>query len=137
MVLMPNNLVQGASLDALKANEINCGQRCRNGNTGGYGRHRTAGVGRSAEELNWDLNYLLQVWQAIQTAEQEEPNPSRFTKKTALYCEPSGITSELMSARYWLRAKQRHGSFRLCSQVMPHYSAKLKPYSDAIPPFSR
>ena len=27
---------------------------------------RTAGVGKSAEELQWDLDYLLQLWQAIE-----------------------------------------------------------------------
>ena len=32
---------------------------------------RTAGVGRSAEELQWDLNYLLQLWEAISTASEE------------------------------------------------------------------
>ena len=31
---------------------------------------RTAGIGRSVEELNWDLNYLLQLWRAIETAAQ-------------------------------------------------------------------
>ena len=29
---------------------------------------RTAGIGRSVEELQWDLNYLLQLWQAIESA---------------------------------------------------------------------
>jgi ribonuclease E len=32
---------------------------------------RTAGVGRSAEELQWDLNYLLQLWEAISSAGEE------------------------------------------------------------------
>ena len=27
---------------------------------------RTAGIGRTAEELQWDLNYLLQLWQAVE-----------------------------------------------------------------------
>lgn len=31
---------------------------------------RTAGIGRSAEELQWDLNYLLQLWRAIEAASQ-------------------------------------------------------------------
>jgi ribonuclease E len=31
---------------------------------------RTAGIGRSAEELQWDLNYLLQLWRAIEAAPQ-------------------------------------------------------------------
>ena len=34
---------------------------------------RTAGVGRTAEELQWDLDYLLQVWQAIEKAYGERP----------------------------------------------------------------
>jgi ribonuclease E len=34
---------------------------------------RTAGIGRSAEELQWDLNYLLKLWEAIDGA----PRPSK------------------------------------------------------------
>ena len=34
---------------------------------------RTAGVGRSSEELNWDLSYLLQLWEAIKAAEPAKP----------------------------------------------------------------
>ena len=33
---------------------------------------RTAGVGRSQEELQWDLDYLLQLWEAIETASAAE-----------------------------------------------------------------
>src|SRR5690606_11916505 len=36
---------------------------------------RTAGVGRAAEELQWDLNYLLQVWSAITKASSEQEAP--------------------------------------------------------------
>src|SRR5881628_2048345 len=31
---------------------------------------RTAGIGRSAEELQWDLNYLMQLWRAVEAASQ-------------------------------------------------------------------
>lgn len=99
---------------------------------------RTAGVGRSAEELNWDLNYLLQVWQAIQTAEQDEPTPS------LLYQENSAV---LRTIRDNLRADvgevlvEGEAAYAEASafiaQVMPNYSAKLKAYSDSIPLFSR
>ena len=99
---------------------------------------RTAGVGRSAEELNWDLNYLLQLWQAIQKAETSEPTPS------LLYQENSAV---LRTIRDNLRsdvgevlvegqaAYEEASSF--IAQVMPGYSEKLKPYSDPIPLFSR
>ncbi|HEY9050357.1 MAG TPA: ribonuclease E/G, partial [Gammaproteobacteria bacterium] len=36
---------------------------------------RTAGVGRSAEELQWDMDYLLQIWSAIQSAAEGRNAP--------------------------------------------------------------
>jgi len=36
---------------------------------------RTAGVGRSAEELQWDLDYLTQLWGAMEKATSERPAP--------------------------------------------------------------
>ena len=99
---------------------------------------RTAGVGRSSEELNWDLNYLLQVWQAIQSAEEQEPTPS------LLYQENSAV---LRTIRDNLRADigevlvegetAYEEASAFISQVMPNYSDKLKPYNDSIPLFSR
>ncbi len=99
---------------------------------------RTAGVGRSAEELQWDLAYLLQLWQAIQNAEAEEAIPS------LLYQENSAV---LRAIRDNLRrdigevliegdeAYQEAATF--IGQVMPNYADKVKAYRDAIPLFSR
>lgn len=36
---------------------------------------RTAGVGKSLEELQWDLDYLLKLWQEIKRASSERPSP--------------------------------------------------------------
>ncbi|HSJ47555.1 MAG TPA: ribonuclease E/G, partial [Gammaproteobacteria bacterium] len=36
---------------------------------------RTAGVGRSGEELQWDLDYLLQLWNSIEAAAKDRPAP--------------------------------------------------------------
>jgi ribonuclease E len=36
---------------------------------------RTAGGGKSVEELQWDLNYLLQLWEAIERSAKEKPAP--------------------------------------------------------------
>ncbi|MEM7100361.1 MAG: Rne/Rng family ribonuclease [Pseudomonadota bacterium] len=99
---------------------------------------RTAGVGRSSEELNWDLNYLLQLWEAIKKADDTESAPS------LLYQENSAV---LRAIRDNLRkdigevliegeeAYEEASNF--ISQVMPHYAEKVKSYSDAIPLFSR
>lgn len=99
---------------------------------------RTAGVGRSSEELNWDLDYLLQLWQAIQKAEADEQAP------TLLYQESSAV---LRAIRDNLRkdvgevliegddAFEEASTF--ISQVMPHYREKVNSYSDDIPLFNR
>ena len=99
---------------------------------------RTAGVGRSSEELNWDLNYLLQLWQAIQNADETEPTPS------LLYQENSAV---IRAIRDNLRADigevliEGDAAFEEASafiaQVMPHYADKVKAYDDSIPLFSR
>jgi ribonuclease E len=45
---------------------------------------RTAGIGRSAEEMQWDLNYLLQLWTAIETAANEEKGPCLIYLESSL-----------------------------------------------------
>ena len=39
---------------------------------------RTAGVGKSIEELQWDLNYLLKLWETIQSATNESEQSAPF-----------------------------------------------------------
>jgi len=36
---------------------------------------RTAGIGRTTEELRWDLDYLLRVWEAIKQVVVTRPSP--------------------------------------------------------------
>lgn len=99
---------------------------------------RTAGVGRSSEELNWDLSYLLQLWEAIKTAGATEATPS------LLYQENSAV---LRAIRDNLRPDigevliEGDSAFEEASafiaQVMPNYRDKVKAYDDSIPLFSR
>ena len=99
---------------------------------------RTAGVGRSPEELQWDLQYLIQLWEAITRAAGEKPAPF------LVYQESNVIIRAL---RDYLRndigeilidepalLKEAQGFMR---QVMPDALNKLKSYSDPIPLFSR
>jgi ribonuclease E len=47
---------------------------------------RTAGIGRSVEELQWDMAYLLQLWKAI-----EEAGQAMYADKEGnVYTEPRG-----------------------------------------------
>jgi ribonuclease E len=99
---------------------------------------RTAGVGRSAEELQWDLNYLLQLWEAITTASANLRAP------TLLFQESNVI---VRAVRDYLRddidqvlidspqAYQEASDF--VGLVMPQYKERIKRYEDPIPMFNR
>ena len=99
---------------------------------------RTAGVGRSQEELQWDLDYLLNLWRAIETAAPQKKAPF------LIYQESNIIIRAL---RDYLRADigeilvDNPAVYRqaqdFVQQVMPHNLSKLKPYQDSIPLFTR
>ena len=99
---------------------------------------RTAGVGRSADELQWDLNYLLQLWGSIDSEAKKSPAP------TFLFQESNVI---IRAIRDYLRQDvgevivDNKEAFELASafiqQVMPNYRSKVKLYQDDIPLFNR
>ncbi|MDT8387558.1 MAG: ribonuclease E [Thiogranum sp.] len=99
---------------------------------------RTAGVGRNAEELQWDLDYLLQLWDSIEAASNERPAPF------LIYQESNVIIRAL---RDHLRsdigeilvddAEVFQSATEFMTQVMPHNLNKLKQYADPVPLFSR
>ena len=99
---------------------------------------RTAGVGRSAEELQWDLDYLLQLWEAIRAAGTEQKAP-------ALIYQENNIV--LRAIRDYLRQDigevliDSEEAFAEASQfidkVMPSYQERIRFYSDDVPLFSR
>ncbi|MGA1676797.1 MAG: ribonuclease E/G, partial [Pseudomonadales bacterium] len=79
MVLMPNNPRAGGisrRIEGEERDELRDALSKLNIPAGMGVIIRTAGVGRSAEELQWDLDYLLQLWEAIRKAESEEKTPS-------------------------------------------------------------
>jgi ribonuclease E len=99
---------------------------------------RTAGVGRSAEELQWDLNYLLQLWEALTTANTE-------VKAPALLFQESNVI--IRAVRDYLRDDVEQvlidspDALREASDfvglVMPQYLNRIKLYEDKIPLFNR
>lgn len=99
---------------------------------------RTAGVGRTSEELQADLDYLGQVWRAIEKAAGERPAPF------LIYQESNIIIRAL---RDYLRddigeviidnASVYEQAREFTQQVMPQSLPKLKLYEDTIPLFSR
>ena len=88
---------------------------------------RTAGVGRSAEELQWDLDYLLKLWAAISEAADENP------PQTLLYQESDVI---IRAIRDYLKddidqvlideAHAHRQALDFVSMVMPKYQNRIK-----------
>ncbi|PJK12924.1 ribonuclease E [Lysobacteraceae bacterium NML07-0707] len=99
---------------------------------------RTAGVGRDAEELQWDLDYLLSVWKAIAHAALSKPAPFLVYQESRLiiralrdYMRPD--IGEILVDTPEMYAEARE----FVEQVMPHNLRKLKHYSDDVPLFNR
>ena len=60
---------------------------------------RTAAIGRSAEELQWDLNYLLQLWKAIDGAANQQKGAFLIYQEGSLVIVQFATTSSRTSAK--------------------------------------
>jgi ribonuclease E len=99
---------------------------------------RTAGVGKQAEELQWDLEYLVQLWTAIDKATTERAAPF------LVYQESNIIIRAL---RDYLRKdigeilvdspEVYQTGYDFMRMVMPHELSKFKLYQDKVPLFTR
>ncbi|MBT8443737.1 MAG: Rne/Rng family ribonuclease, partial [Gammaproteobacteria bacterium] len=141
IVLMPNNPRAGGVSrritgeerdeirDALRKLSIPDGMGCI---------VRTAGMGRSDEELNWDLDYLMGIWEAIQGAVRDNPAPALiFQDSNAII---RAIRDHLSSEIGEILIDDQ-GTFddagEFMAHAMPHNRNKLKFYDDSTPLFTR
>jgi len=99
---------------------------------------RTAGLGRSIEELQWDLNYLLQLWRAIENASRGQTGAFLIYQESSLVIRAirdyfHQEIGELLidTESIFEQARQFMG------HVMPQNVNRVKLYSDDIPLFSR
>ena len=99
---------------------------------------RTAGIGRSPEELQSDCDYLVQLWEAIQRAAGEQKAP------TLLYQENNVILRAIRDnlrtdiGEVLIDQKEAYDeAHSFIDQVMPSFKDRIKLYTDHIPLFSR
>ncbi len=99
---------------------------------------RTAGVGRSTEELQWDMEYLIQIWQAIEKAASERQAPFLIYQESNVIIRAlrdyfrSDIGEILIDKPEVYKTAED-----FIKQVMPNSLRKLKLYEDPIPLFNR
>ncbi len=99
---------------------------------------RTAGGGKTAEELQWDLNYLLQLWEAIERSANEKTAPFLVFQESnviirALRDHLRGDIDEILIDNMATYKLVRN----FLQQVMPQFIDKAKLYQDSAPLFSR
>ena len=99
---------------------------------------RTAGIGRSAPELQWDLNYLMQLWRAIEGAGNSQGGAFLIYQESSLvirairdYFQPDIGELLIDTDDVYEQAHQ------FMSHVMPDMVARVKRYRDDVPLFSR
>ena len=90
LVLMPNNPRGGGvsrRIEGEERQELRATMESLKCPSGMSMIARTAGIGRSAEELQWDLNYLLKLWEAI--AEAAKPQYELVTEEKRPQDDPA------------------------------------------------
>ena len=99
---------------------------------------RTAGVGKSAEELQWDLDYLLRVWEAIENAADQRKAPFLIYQESNVAIRAirdyyrNDINDILIDDPLVFQQ-----AYDFMQQVMPHNLHKIKLYQDSAPLFTR
>ncbi len=141
LVLMPNNPRAGGisrRIEGDERTELREAMRGLEIPTGMGAIVRTAGIGRSTEELQWDLDYLLQLWTTIKEEADKAKAPHFLFQESNViirairdYLRPD-IGEVVVDSRdaYNLAAA-------FVQQVMPSFQSKVKFYEDNIPLFNR
>lgn len=141
LVLMPNNPRAGGISRRIEGEERNELREALNGLVAPSDMGlivRTAGLGRSSEEMQWDLDYLLQLWTAIKEASLDRAAPFLIYQESNVIIRAirdylrQDIGEVLIDS---IEAQQEALSF--INQVMPQYASKIKLYEDSVPLFNR
>ena len=99
---------------------------------------RTAGVGKNPEELQWDLNYLLQLWEAVDKAAQERSAPFLVYQESNVVIRAIRDYLRKDISEILIDDKETYEqAVEFVQMVMPHNLGKLKLYEDKVPLFTR
>ena len=141
LVLMPNNPRAGGVSRQIEGADRSEAQDAMRGLSVPDGAGlilRTAGVGKSAEELQWDLDYLLQLWGAISEAAGQRKSPFLIYRESEIIIRAIRDYLRKDINEIWIDDPEVHQrSHEFMTQVMPHNLDKLKLYRENDPLFTR
>jgi ribonuclease E len=99
---------------------------------------RTAGIGRNTEELQWDLNYLVQLWKAIEDASTIQKGAFLIYQEGSLVIRAIRDYFSADIGEILIDTPDVHEqAVQFMNHVMPGNVARVKLYQDEIPLFSR
>ena len=99
---------------------------------------RTAGIGRNAEELQWDLNYLTQLWAAIDGASTMQNGAYLIYQEGSLVIRAIRDYFSADIGEILIDTPDIHEqALQFMSHVMPGNVSRVKLYQDEIPLFTR
>jgi len=140
LVYMPNNPRAGGisrRIEGEERQELRTAMRDLEIPKGAGTIVRTAGIGKTTEELQWDLDYQKQVWDSIEKA-AEKPAPFLIYRESDIVVR---VIRDYLRDDIGEILIDDETTFQLAhefmSQVMPHNLKKLKHYKEATPIFTR
>jgi ribonuclease E len=141
LVLMPNNPRAGGISRRIEGDDRSEIREAINSLTIPDGMGiivRTAGVGKSQEELQWDLDYLLSLWSSITDAAEKKKAPFLIYQESnvIIRCIRDYLRQDIGEVLFDT-AEAHEEALNFVRQVMPHYENRIKLYSDALPLFNR
>ncbi|WP_374334662.1 Rne/Rng family ribonuclease [Leeia sp.] len=141
LVLMPNNPRGGGvsrRIEGEERNELRAQLDQLDAPSGMSVIGRTAAIGRTLEELQWDLRYLLQLWSAIDGAARQQNGAFLIYQESSLvirairdYFQPDIGEVLIDTESLFEQARQ------FMDHVMPGNVNRIKLYKDDVPLFSR
>jgi ribonuclease E len=99
---------------------------------------RTAGIGRTAEELQWDCDYLIALWDAVSKAAADRPAPFLIYQESNLVVRAIRDYLRTDIGEILVDSAEVHERMtKFVQQVAPQFLERLKLYQDETPLFSR
>ena len=99
---------------------------------------RTAGVGKQQQELQWDLDYLLALWNSITDASTQKSAPFLIYQESNVIIRTirDYLRQDIGEVLFDTRESYEE-ALSFVRQVMPHYEARIKLYQETLPLFNR
>ncbi len=141
LVLMPNNPRGGGvsrRIEGEERNELREAMAQLDVPKGMSIIARTAGIGRTVEELQWDLNYLTQLWTAIDEASAMQPGAYLIYQEGSLVIRAIRDYFSADIGEILIDTPDIHEqAVQFMAHVMPNNVKRVKLYQDGIPLFTR